>query len=113
MPLLSVDQMDRVAAGEGASLAGELDATVPAEWLATVGRLAELRARQAHDRPVDAPWLLRAIVRSEPGVRREVIGYANFHGAPDDSGQVEIGYTLLPGARGALPTPGPMSSSAS
>ena len=98
--LLSPEQMDRVAAGDAEGLAAELDATVSAEWVREVRWLAALRAKQVRERPADAPWLLRAIVRAEPGSPREVIGYLNFHGGPNDERQVEIGYTLMPGARG-------------
>jgi RimJ/RimL family protein N-acetyltransferase len=62
--------------------------------------LAGMRARQVRERPDDAPWLLRAIVRSEPGLPRQAIGHLNFHAGPNEDGQVEIGYTLLPAARG-------------
>jgi RimJ/RimL family protein N-acetyltransferase len=100
MVLLSLQQLDRVAGGEVASLATALDAAFSGDWLEEVRWLASMRARQVRLRPGDAPWLLRAIIRSESGQPREAIGHLNFHGAPDPSGQVEIGYTLLPGARG-------------
>lgn len=100
LPLLSREQLDRVAAGDGSGLPAELGAAVTDEWVDEVRRLAGLRARQLDEHPDDAPWLLRAIVRAEPGVPRETIGYLNFHAAPDEHGMVEIGYTLLPAARG-------------
>ncbi len=98
--LLSPEQLDRVAAGVVEALATELDASVGAEWVREVRGLAAMRARQVRQRPDDGPWLLRAIVRAEPGQPREVIGYLNFHGGPNEAGQVEIGYTLMPEARG-------------
>ena len=100
MALLSPEQMDRIAAGDVAQLASELDAAVSPAWLSEVRWLAAMRAKQVRERPSDAPWLLRAIVRAQPGQPREVIGYLNFHAGPNDSQQVEIGYTLLPAARG-------------
>jgi len=100
MILLSRDQLDRVAAGHIERLARELDARVDGEWLEAARNLAAFRAEQLRERPADAPWLLRAIVRAEEGRPREAIGYLNFHAAPDEAGQVEIGYTLLPAARG-------------
>lgn len=100
LPLLSLDQLDRVAAGDGTQLAADLGAVVPAAWIDEVRWLAGMRARQVRERPREAPWLLRVIVRSEPGQPREAIGHLNFHGGPDERGQVEIGYTLLPAARG-------------
>jgi RimJ/RimL family protein N-acetyltransferase len=95
--LLSLDQLDRVAAGDATSVAAEMGASISDEWLEAVRWLAGLRARQIRERPGDAPWLLRAILLADT---RQAIGYLNFHGAPDESGIVEVGYTLLPAARG-------------
>jgi len=102
LALLSVDQLDDVAAGDSSRLATALQATVPAEWTSGVRGLAARRAQQIRERPGDAPWLLRAIVLrpAAAGEERRVIGYLNFHEAPDESGAAEIGYTLLPEARG-------------
>lgn len=97
LPLLSLDQLDRVAAGEVASLGTELDATFSDEWLEMARWLAGMRARQLRTRPADAPWLLRPILRTDT---RQAIGYLNFHSGPDETGMVEVGYTLLPAARG-------------
>jgi RimJ/RimL family protein N-acetyltransferase len=98
--LLTPAQLDAVAAGDAAGLAAELNAAIGAEWVDDVRGLAGLRAKQLNERPFDAPWLLRAIVQDESGAPRRVIGYLNFHGGPSETGQVEIGYTLLPAARG-------------
>jgi ribosomal-protein-alanine N-acetyltransferase len=104
MPLLSLRQLDAIASGETSSLANELGAELnadfSAEWLEQVVWLAGFRARQLRERPKDEPWLLRPIIRDEEGAAREAIGYLNFHAAPDQHGIVEIGYTLLPAARG-------------
>ncbi|MGH2454657.1 MAG: GNAT family N-acetyltransferase [Candidatus Limnocylindria bacterium] len=100
LPLLSPAQLERVAGGDVARLAVELNAAISDEWLEEVRWLAGMRARQVAERPSDAPWLLRAVVRAEPGQAREAIGHLNFHAGPDDRGMVEIGYTLLPAARG-------------
>ena len=100
MALLSPDELDAVAQGDGSGLARALDAAISREWVDEVRWLAGMRARQVRERPADAPWLLRAIVRAEPGIPRQAIGHLNFHAGPDRSGQVEIGYTLLPEARG-------------
>jgi len=97
LPLLTRPQLERLAAGDAGRVAAELNATIPDAWRDDVRRLAAYRARQLAERPQDAPWLLRAIVRTDT---REVIGYLNFHAGPDDRGMVEIGYTLLPAGRG-------------
>lgn len=100
LPLLSRAQLGALAAGDGRPLAAELDAAVSEAWVEEVRRLAALRATQLAERPQDEPWLLRAIVRSEADAPRAVIGYLNFHAAPDERGWAEIGYALLPEARG-------------
>ena len=100
LALLSPAQLDAVGSGDVSSLASDLNARISPPWTEEVRWLAGMRARQVRERPSDAPWLLRALIRDEPGLRREVIGYLNFHSGPDDGGQVEIGYTLLPEARG-------------
>lgn len=98
--LLTLEQLDAVAAGDASGLAADTGAAVGPEWVDEVRGLAGLRARQVRERPTDAPWLLRAIIRDEAGMSRRAVGYLNFHGGPSESGQVEIGYTLLPEARG-------------
>jgi ribosomal-protein-alanine N-acetyltransferase len=100
LPLLSLDQLDRVAAGDGASVGAELGAILPIPWLEEIRWLAGMRAQQLRLRPADAPWLLRPILlRTTEGAPR-AIGYLNFHTGPDERGMVEVGYTLLPEARG-------------
>ena len=100
LPLLSGSQLDRLAIGDGQSVGDELGAVLPAAWLAEVAWLAGLRAQQLRLRPADGPWLLRPILLVGPDGRQTAIGYLNFHGAPDGDGRVEVGYTLLPDARG-------------
>ena len=59
--------------------------------------LWRIRLDQARSCPQDAPWLVRAAVR-EPGC--VVVGHAGFHGRPDATGMVEVGYTVMPEHRG-------------
>jgi [ribosomal protein S5]-alanine N-acetyltransferase len=98
--LLTPEQLEDVARGHAGPLAEALGAEIGPAWVDEVRWLAALRARQVRERPSDRPWLLRAIVRSEAGLGRRVIGYLNFHGGPNQNEQVEVGYTLLPDARG-------------
>lgn len=100
MPLLSLEQLGLVADGETPLVATQLGAALSGEWLEEVRWLAGFRAGQVRERPQDEPWLLRPIIRREAGLPREAIGYLNFHAGPDQHGMVEIGYTLLPAARG-------------
>ena len=99
MPLLSLDQLDELATGSGLGVETALGATLPPAWIDDVRWLAARRAQQIRIRPADAPWLLRPILLRSAGERTS-IGYLNFHAAPDEGGQVEIGYMLMPAARG-------------
>ena len=100
LPLLSPEQLDDLAAGDGTSTAAELNASISAEWVVVTRRIAAIRARQVRERPSDAPWLLRPILLREADGRRRAIGTLNFHAGPDESGMVEIGYGLMSDARG-------------
>jgi RimJ/RimL family protein N-acetyltransferase len=100
LPLLSLDQLDRLAAGDGASVGADLHAILPIPWLDEVRWLAGMRAQQLRLQPDDAPWLLRPILLRTADGGLQAIGYLNFHAGPDERGMVEVGYTLLPEARG-------------
>lgn len=100
LPLLTLAQLDLIAGGETAIVAEQIGAVLSPDWLEDVRWLAGLRAKQLRERPQDRAWLLRPIVRRQPGLPREAIGYLNFHAGPDQHGMVEVGYTLLPAARG-------------
>jgi len=100
LPLLSLDQLDRLAEGDGASVGADLEAILPIPWLDGVRWLAGMRARQLRLQPQDRPWLLRPILERTSTGELRAIGYLNFHAGPDETGMVEIGYTLLPDARG-------------
>jgi RimJ/RimL family protein N-acetyltransferase len=100
LPLLSLAQLDRLAAGDASGVSEDLGAVLSAEWLEEVRWLAARRAQQIRLHPTDAPWLLRPILLRTLAGRPPAIGYLNFHGGPDERGMVEIGYTLLPEARG-------------
>ncbi|WP_328966905.1 GNAT family N-acetyltransferase [Streptomyces sp. NBC_00239] len=56
----------------------------------------DYRAKQLAADPSAAPWLTRAAVSEPDGT---VVGDAGFHGPPDESGMVEVGFTVVPGHR--------------
>lgn len=54
-------------------------------------RLWQIRSKQIKDSPDDAPWITRLIVDPELPMP---VGVAGFHGPPDETGMVEIGYRV-------------------
>ncbi|WP_082886151.1 GNAT family N-acetyltransferase [Microbacterium oleivorans] len=58
--------------------------------------LWRIRSAQIAARPADAPWVTRFIITPEVSAP---IGVAGFHGGPDESGMVEVGYSVDPGWR--------------
>ncbi|WP_246127011.1 GNAT family N-acetyltransferase [Embleya hyalina] len=59
-------------------------------------RLWRDRFDQVTADPASAPWVARAAVSEPDGA---VVGYAGYHGPPNEDGMVEIGYTVVPEAR--------------
>ncbi|MFJ6793602.1 GNAT family N-acetyltransferase [Streptomyces sp. NPDC091268] len=51
------------------------------------------RADQLAADPSAAPWTTRAAVSEPDGA---VVGDAGFHGPPDETGTVQVGYTVVP-----------------
>jgi RimJ/RimL family protein N-acetyltransferase len=83
-----------------ALLAGDLDAAsalagVPlTPYILEHGWLWEIRAEQVRRDPTAADWIARAAV-----IEDAVVGHAGFHGPPDDSGMVEVAYSVDPAFR--------------
>ncbi|TDD52659.1 N-acetyltransferase [Kribbella antibiotica] len=49
------------------------------------------RLKQLESTPEDAAWIARVVIGEDA-----VVGYAGFHGGPDEVGMVEVGYTVDP-----------------
>ena len=74
-------------------LATLLPATVPDAWPPEeFGDARDLFARTLEARPDLQGWLVWYVVRTEDNV---LIGSGGFRGKPDESGTVEVGYSLL------------------
>jgi RimJ/RimL family protein N-acetyltransferase len=56
------------------------------------------RATGEPDGPALGPYTAYIVVRRADGL---AVGDAGFHGPPGDRGEVEVGYALVPAARGA------------
>ena len=86
--------IDAFLAGDHAEVERILEASVPSDWPDHADTwLLETRREQLDNGPASAPWLLRAIISKAD---RNMLGYFNFHGPPDDRGVAEIGYTIWP-----------------
>jgi RimJ/RimL family protein N-acetyltransferase len=90
---LPVEAMDALVAGDlerASDLAGvELTAyLVEHDWL------WRIRTEQIRRDPAAAAWVARAVV-----IDGVVVGHAGFHGPPDESGMVEVAYSVDPAFR--------------
>jgi RimJ/RimL family protein N-acetyltransferase len=59
-------------------------------------RVWQMRCRQAEEDPASEAWVTGVIWDEQ---RQLAVGRAGFHGPPDPSGMVEIGYAVEPGFR--------------
>ena len=94
---LSVAAMTALRGGDLS--AGSAEAGVPLSEVfvsSPAKRLWQRRLDQIAEDPASAPWLARAALSEETGY---AIGYAGYHGPPDENGMVEIGYTVAPECR--------------
>lgn len=89
MQALVEGDLDRASALTGTSLSHFL-ASDACTWL------WRIRLEQGERDPASRPWFARAAVADPDG---PVVGHAGFHGKPDESGMVEVGYTVDPAYR--------------
>ncbi|HUG94921.1 MAG TPA: GNAT family N-acetyltransferase [Pleomorphomonadaceae bacterium] len=93
MPLLTAGRMERLLAGDAASVGLEIGAPIP-DWWVSHASLMQFRLNQIGEEPASEPWLLRPIVLRDGAGGPVVIGFLNFHGTPDDRGFAEVGYEV-------------------
>jgi RimJ/RimL family protein N-acetyltransferase len=89
---LPLDAMKALVAGER-SRAGELTGIDLPDFFTEERMiwLCNYRIDQIEAEPSSAPWLVRVVVADG-----HAVGHAGFHGPPDESGMVEIGYSVVP-----------------
>jgi RimJ/RimL family protein N-acetyltransferase len=91
---LSVEAMNALLGGDlaAASAAVGLELT---DYLTTEKALWlwRLRVDQIASDPASRHWVARAVIDDS---LRAVVGYAGYHGPPDNAGMVEIGYSVDP-----------------
>ncbi|WP_280889625.1 GNAT family N-acetyltransferase [Streptomyces sp. LBL] len=86
MSALLKDDLDRASAVAGVALT-EYFVTDKAKWV------WQYRVNQLASNPGCAGWLTQIVVAEPEGA---VVGYAGFHGPPDEAGMVELGYSVVP-----------------
>jgi RimJ/RimL family protein N-acetyltransferase len=85
-----------------ALIAGDLSAASCAagialtEYMVSESWLWRIRLRQIAEDPASAEWIARAAVAEPDGV---VVGHGGFHGPPDETGTVEVAYSVDPAHR--------------
>jgi ribosomal-protein-alanine N-acetyltransferase len=91
---LSVDSMRSLLSGDlaGASAAAGVRLTDYFIGDSSIW-LWRIRVDQIRRDPPSASWVARAVVDDETD---RVIGHAGFHGPPDETGMVEVGYSVDP-----------------
>jgi hypothetical protein len=82
-----------------ALIAGDLSAASCAagialtDYMVSESWLWRIRLRQIAEDPASAEWIARAAVAEPDGV---VVGHGGFHGPPDETGMVEVAYSVDP-----------------
>jgi RimJ/RimL family protein N-acetyltransferase len=95
---MSLAFMRHLRVGDFAAASAELGATVPPDLRDGLEDFLAYRIPALEADPAIQPWIGRAIV-AETGAGREAIGTIGFHAPPDETGRVEIGYSVHPAWR--------------
>ncbi len=91
---LSVDSMRALLSGDLAGASAAAGVRLTDYFIADSSIwLWRIRVDQIRRDPTSADWVARAVVDDDTGV---VVGHAGFHGPPDDTGMVEVGYSVDP-----------------
>ncbi|MFF3314358.1 GNAT family N-acetyltransferase [Streptomyces sp. NPDC003035] len=94
---LSAKALRALAEGDLAGGSAEAGVALDEHFVSDRARwIFAYRADQLARDPSAAPWITRAAVSEPDGT---VIGDAGFHGPPDETGTVEVGYTVVPAYR--------------
>lgn len=95
LALLSASVLEALNAGSIDRASAEFGRALPPSFLDHTG-LWSYRIAQVREDPATLRWLVRAVIDANT---QDIVGHAGFHGPPDDSGMVEIGYTIEPDFR--------------
>jgi RimJ/RimL family protein N-acetyltransferase len=94
---MSRELMEALQRGDRVGAQAMVGYRIPAQWPQAIESTLRFRIAIALAKPETVPLLLRAMVlRADPTL---VVGRIGFHGPPDKSGMLEIGYEVLPAFR--------------
>ena len=93
---MSLEFMRRLVARDIAGAEAEIGAIVPADMPDQLDDFLQFRISDLSLDPQAQPWLGRAIVLTEAGGTRRIVGSCGFHAPPGDEGRVEVGYSVEP-----------------
>lgn len=93
---MSIPVMRALVARDLAGAQLGLGAVIPDGFSDHLDHFLRYRLAQLDTDPSILRWLARAMVLTDAGGRRRVIGTIGFHGAPDEQGRLEIGYRIEP-----------------
>ncbi len=96
---MSLAFMRLLLEGDFEAASREMGATVPRTLRDDLADFLNYRIPALEADPSIQPWIGRGIVARAGDGRREVIGTIGFHGPPDATGRVEIGYSVEPSWR--------------
>jgi ribosomal-protein-alanine N-acetyltransferase len=89
---LSVPVLQALVAGDRAHASALLGWELSDFFVHESGWLWRIRLPQVLENPASAAWIARAAVNDADAV----VGFAGFHGPPDEAGMVEVGYSVEP-----------------
>lgn len=92
---MSLGFMEALVARDLRGAEADIGAAVPPDMPDDLQHFLAYRIADLTADPGIQPWIGRAIVLHDAAGRR-VIGTVGFHGPPDASGQVEVGYRVSP-----------------
>ncbi len=91
---MSVAFMEALRARDYDAAEREIGAAVPRDMADDLKDFIEFRLGDLAADPTILEWLGRAMVLADADGTRQVIGSIGFHGPPDDSGRLEVGYRV-------------------
>jgi RimJ/RimL family protein N-acetyltransferase len=92
LALLSASVLEALNAGSIDRASAAFGRPLPPTFL-DHSELWGYRIAQVQEDPSTLRWLVRAVIDANSS---DIVGHAGFHGPPDESGMVEIGYTIEP-----------------